>query len=131
MGTPNTSLDNGNWRISSFSIVVVVQPMGKAEEEQHLPRGVTSSDPSQNTETQCRCSSSQIRKLLGFRCILVFIFSLALFLSALFWLPPFVDHNNLNDNTKYKGDFFLLDLSVAALFCGYRSVSVLGFTIIN
>jgi len=80
--------------------------MGKAEEEQHLPRGVTSSDPPQNTETQCRCSSSQIRKLLGFRCILVFLFSLALFLSALFWLPPFVDHNNLNDSSKYKGDFF-------------------------
>lgn len=106
--------------------------MGKAEEEQHLPRGVTSSDPPQNTETQCRCSSSQIRKLLGFRCILVFIFSLALFLSALFWLPPFVDHNNLYDNSKYKGIFFfLLDLSVAALFSGYRSVSVLGFTRIN
>jgi hypothetical protein len=91
--------------------------MGKAEEEQHLPRGVTSSDQPQNAETECRCSYSRIRKLFGFRCILVFLFSLALFLSALFWLPPFVDQNNLHDDSKYKGGFlFLFNFKPISIF---------------
>ncbi|XP_027349595.1 inactive histone-lysine N-methyltransferase 2E-like isoform X2 [Abrus precatorius] len=90
--------------------------MGKAEEEhQPLPQ---SEDPPQNAETECRCS--RIRKLVGLRCILVLVLSVAVFLSALFWLPPFLrlaDRKNLN--ADYNGH------DIVASFNLNKSVSLL------
>ncbi|KAK7336393.1 hypothetical protein VNO77_16933 [Canavalia gladiata] len=94
--------------------------MGKTEEEQRpLP---SSEDPPQNAETECRCRCSRIRKLVGIRCILVFVLSLAVFLPAVFWLPPFLrlaDRKNLHTDSKYKGH------DIVASFIVNKSASLL------
>jgi len=113
MGVPNA---NGSWPSSSSSA------MGKGEEEQQpLP---PSQDPPRNAECRCRCS--RIRKFVGARCIIVLLLSVALFLSAAFWLPPFMslaDRRNLHGGSRFKGGVLWL----AALFRGVRSVSAFGF----
>ncbi|OIW03225.1 hypothetical protein TanjilG_13019 [Lupinus angustifolius] len=92
--------------------------MGKPEDEQQpLPSG---EDPPQNAVAECRCSL--IRKLVGFRCILVLLFSVAVFLSALFWLPPFLhltDQKNLHGDSIYNGH------DIVASFIVNKSVSLL------
>ncbi|CAL0322891.1 unnamed protein product [Lupinus luteus] len=92
--------------------------MGKPEDEQQpLPSG---EDPPQNAVAECRCSL--IRKLVGFRCILVLLFSVAVFLSALFLLPPFLhltDQKNLHGDSIYKGH------DIVASFIVNKSVSLL------
>lgn len=96
--------------------------MGKVEEEeQSLPR---SEDPPRNAASECRWGRCS-RKLVGGRCVLVLVLSVAVFLSAVFWLPPFLrlaDRGSGGDS-RFKGGV----LWVAALFRGVRSVSVFGF----
>ncbi|KAK7377995.1 hypothetical protein VNO80_03431 [Phaseolus coccineus] len=92
--------------------------MGKGEEEQQpLP---PSEDPPRNAECRCRCS--RIQKLVGARCILVLVVSVALFLSAAFWLPPFLslaDRRNLHGGSRFK------DHDIVASFIVNKSVSLL------
>ncbi|CAL0323505.1 unnamed protein product [Lupinus luteus] len=92
--------------------------MGKPEDEQQpLPSG---EDPPQNAVAECRCS--WFRKVVDFRCILVLLFSVAVFLSALFLLPPFLDladQNNLHGDSRYK------DHDIVASFIINKSVALL------
>ncbi|XP_019437486.1 PREDICTED: voltage-dependent T-type calcium channel subunit alpha-1G-like isoform X2 [Lupinus angustifolius] len=92
--------------------------MGKPEDEQQpLPSG---EDPPQNAVAECRCS--WFRKVVGFRCILEILFSVAVFLSALFLLPPFLDladQNNLHGDSRYK------DHDIVASFIINKSVALL------
>ncbi|XP_061369947.1 uncharacterized protein LOC133312715 [Gastrolobium bilobum] len=103
--------------------------MGKGEEEQQpLPPGVASADPPQNAEAHCRCRCSRIRKLVGFRCILVLLFSVAVFLSAMFWLPPFLrfaDQKNLHADSRFK------DHDIVASFIVNKPVSLLEDNILQ
>ncbi|KAF7803969.1 inactive histone-lysine N-methyltransferase 2E-like isoform X2 [Senna tora] len=96
--------------------------MGKAEEDQPLPPGVAYEDPEQNVEARCGCSSSSIRKFIGFRCIFILLLSAAVFLSAVFWLPPFIRHADQKDlyaDSEYKGH------NIVASFIVRKPVSLL------
>lgn len=109
--------------------------MGKAEQEQPLPSRVASGDPEQNVEAGCGCRCSRIRKFIGLRCIFILLFSAAVFLSAVFWLPPFLhyaDQKDLHSDSKYKGGFwliplFILGLWVAALFHRREGIDLFPF----
>ncbi|BAT85073.1 uncharacterized protein HKW66_Vig0047450 [Vigna angularis] len=92
--------------------------MGKGEEErQPLP---PSEDPPRNAE--CRCHCSRIRTFVGARCIIILVLSVALFLSAAFWLPPFMslaDRRSLHGGSRFK------DHDIVASFIVNKSVSLL------
>ncbi|XP_027363949.1 uncharacterized protein LOC113871213 isoform X2 [Abrus precatorius] len=79
--------------------------MGKPRDEQQtLPSTVTAED--QRRDAAAAGCGGCCASAVGLRCVLVLLFSVALFLSALFWLPPFVhfaDQKNLHFNSKYKG----------------------------
>lgn len=86
--------------------------MGKVgvEEDQALP---TSDDSSQQNAQRrsfgcCGCGFKGIFSLIGLRCVVVLLLSVALFLSAVFWLPPFlhfVDQGDLDLDPRFKGNF--------------------------
>jgi len=80
--------------------------MGKSGEEDHsLPSTVAAEDPWRNA-----VGSGCIFSVVGIKCVIVLLFSVAVFLSALFWLPPFVhfaDPKDLHFNSKYKGEFLI------------------------
>lgn len=80
--------------------------MGKSEEDQALPSNVASEASAQNAEAHCAGCCGGFRKFIGLRCILVLLLSVALFLSAMFWLPPFLqfaDQSDLDLDSKFKG----------------------------
>lgn len=118
MGATNA---NGSWPSSSFySSSSSSSTMGKSEEEQQQPLPLYE-DPPRNAACRCRCF--RIRKLVGVRCVLVLVVSVAVFLSAAFWLPPFIslaDRRNLHGGSRFKGGGFVSGGIV-------RSVSVFGF----
>ncbi|PRQ45720.1 hypothetical protein RchiOBHm_Chr3g0494681 [Rosa chinensis] len=99
--------------------------MGKTEGEQGSVSSAGSDHPSsQNAETHyCPCwYDRRIRTLIGLRCILVLFLSFALFLSAMFWLPPFLqfaDHGDLDLDPKFR------DHSIVASFNLRKPVSLL------
>ncbi|KAK4282000.1 hypothetical protein QN277_013432 [Acacia crassicarpa] len=102
--------------------------MGKAEEEQPLPSSVASGDPEQNVEARCGCRCSKIRKFIGLRCIFFLLLSVAVFLSAIFWLPPFLryaDQKDLGSDLKYKGH------DIVASFTVKKPVSLLQDNILQ
>ncbi|KAK7267195.1 hypothetical protein RIF29_19860 [Crotalaria pallida] len=73
--------------------------MGKPEEEQQ--HRLPPEDATAAGYGGC-CTSFSV----GPRCIIVLLFSVAVFLFAMFWLPPFVhraDQKDLLFNSKYKG----------------------------
>ena len=82
--------------------------MGKAEEEQVLPSTTSSDSPEGNAEGRCgfrRCLR-RLRSFVGVKCVLVLLLSAALFLSAVFWLPPFLrfaDRGDLDLDSLFKG----------------------------
>lgn len=82
--------------------------MGKSEEEQPLPVGVSSSELSDWT-VQSRCGGGgcfAIRRLIAVRCVFFLLLSAAVFLSALFWLPPFLSYGDWPDQAAdftYRG----------------------------
>ncbi|PWA40241.1 hypothetical protein CTI12_AA564470 [Artemisia annua] len=77
--------------------------MGKGEEH---PLPTTITDSSQSTVTnsstnRCCCS---VFGLFRFRCVFVLVLGLSVLLSAVFWLPMFQDHGDLDlDDIHYKG----------------------------
>lgn len=81
--------------------------MGKAEEEQNLSSSVGSEALEQNAGNRCgRCWSGGFQKFIEIRCILVLLVSAAVFLSAIFWLPPFLqfaDQGNQEIHSQFKG----------------------------
>ncbi|KAG4912851.1 hypothetical protein AAZX31_19G112800 [Glycine max] len=93
--------------------------MGKSEEEQQQPLPLYE-DPPRNAACRCRCF--RIRKLVGVRCVLVLVVSVAVFLSAAFWLPPFIslaDRRNLHGGSRFKGH------DIVASFIVNKSASLL------
>ena len=88
--------------------------MGKLEEEQRLSSIVSSevvveavAAPISSLSFRFAACGSK-KTLFGLRCFLVLLFSLALFLSALFWLPPFLnfsDQSDLDLDSRFKGSF--------------------------
>ncbi|MCL7028145.1 hypothetical protein MKW94_004836 [Papaver nudicaule] len=81
--------------------------MGKFEEEQSLSSSeiaaIISIIPNENVDnTTCQ----NISKFVRFRCVIALLFSAAVFLSALFWLPPLFRYGNradLDQNILFRG----------------------------
>ncbi|KAI3421599.1 uncharacterized protein J3R85_012106 [Psidium guajava] len=80
--------------------------MGKsAEEEQQVAATVVSITSERNAERR-RCGCGGISKRVGVRCMAALIFSMAVFLSAVFWLPPFLqfaDRGDLDLDPRFRG----------------------------
>lgn len=80
---------------------------GGNEEEQAL--GTSDENGEQNVERRfcCfGCKGTTISRFIGFRCVFVLVLSVAVFLSAVFWLPPFLqfaDQGDLDLDYRYKG----------------------------
>lgn len=95
---------NGPW-ITSPALF----PMGKIDGE-HPPPSADGSRPSgQPADGRFCCGCVSIRRLIGFRCIFILLSSVALFVSAVFWLPPFLhyaDQKDLSRNPSYRGGIF-------------------------
>lgn len=94
--------------------------MGKGQEGQEAPARVGAESSDQNAQW-CGgggCGNcgfgwcyGGVRRLIGLRCLLVLLLSAAVFLSAMFWLPPFLrfaDRGNLDLDLKFKGGFLFL-----------------------
>ncbi|GLT77811.1 hypothetical protein SLA2020_493680 [Shorea laevis] len=80
--------------------------MGKAEEGRNLSGSTSGEGSEQNVEPRLRCIGFRWRRFIGLRCFLVVLFSLGVFLSALFWLPPFLrfaDQEDLDLDPRFKG----------------------------
>uniref|UniRef100_A0A1J3DX31 DUF7036 domain-containing protein n=1 Tax=Noccaea caerulescens TaxID=107243 RepID=A0A1J3DX31_NOCCA len=81
--------------------------MGKnTDEEQNLPANdgtATATNSGGNRCSGCCCAS--ISRYFSLRCVLILAFSAAVFLSALFWLPPFLglsDRGDLDLDPRFK-----------------------------
>ncbi|KAL0714590.1 hypothetical protein Bca4012_021569 [Brassica carinata] len=84
--------------------------MGKNSDEEHhnLPRdGENTVRNNGGVNNRCSgCCSARISRCVSLRCVLILAFSAALFLSALFWLPPFLgfsDPRDLDLDPRFKG----------------------------
>ncbi|XWS65281.1 hypothetical protein CRYUN_Cryun05aG0080000 [Craigia yunnanensis] len=96
--------------------------MGKLEEEQRLSSIVSSEVSVEAVAAPISSSSFRFaafgskKSLFGLRCFLVLLFSLALFLSALFWLPPFLnfsDQSDLDLDSRFKGHDIVASFNVS------------------
>ncbi|KAG5386244.1 hypothetical protein IGI04_037714 [Brassica rapa subsp. trilocularis] len=82
--------------------------MGKNSDEEHNlpPRSDGgAADTARNSQGGNRCSSARISRCFSLRCVLILAFSAAVFLSALFWLPPFLglsDPRDLDLDPRFK-----------------------------
>ncbi|XVE60941.1 hypothetical protein DITRI_Ditri06bG0001200 [Diplodiscus trichospermus] len=104
--------------------------MGKVEEEQRLSSSVSSevsvgdsAAPASTLSFRFAANCGSKNTLFGLRCFLVLLFSLALFLSALFWLPPFL---NFSDQSELDLDSRFKDHDIVASFNVEKPVSLLG-----
>ncbi|GAV74415.1 hypothetical protein CFOL_v3_17895 [Cephalotus follicularis] len=80
--------------------------MGKAEDEPNLHTSLDNEALEHNVEATFGCGCKWIYRLVGLRCLLVLFLSVAVFLSAVFWLPPFLpfaDQRDLDLDSKFKG----------------------------
>ncbi|KAE8667598.1 nascent polypeptide-associated complex subunit alpha-like protein-like isoform 2 [Hibiscus syriacus] len=107
--------------------------MGKTEEQQRLSSSVSSEV---SVESNASISSLSFRFVacgsrntpIGLRCFVFVLFALALFLSALFWLPPFLhssDHSDLDLDSRFK------DHDIVASFKVEKPVAFLGDNIVQ
>ncbi|KAF4388009.1 hypothetical protein G4B88_017042 [Cannabis sativa] len=82
--------------------------MGKAEEEQNpVSNTGAQADGNPNSQTRFGCRCARIRRLIGLKCIFILLLSIAVFLSAIFWLPPFLqfaDQADLDLDSKFKAN---------------------------
>ncbi|WZZ17705.1 hypothetical protein YC2023_110794 [Brassica napus] len=82
--------------------------MGKNSDEEHNlpPRSDGgAADTARNSQGGNRCSSARISRCFSLRCVLILAFSAAVFLSAVFWLPPFLglsDPRDLDLDPRFK-----------------------------
>ncbi|CAH2063959.1 unnamed protein product [Thlaspi arvense] len=81
--------------------------MGKnTDEEQNLPGNDGAATASNTGRRRCSgCCSPRISRYFSLRCVLILAFSAAVFLSALFWLPPFLglsDREDLDLDPRFK-----------------------------
>ncbi|TYK09646.1 uncharacterized protein E5676_scaffold447G00450 [Cucumis melo var. makuwa] len=80
--------------------------MGKNDGEQPLPSAIDSRPSGLVADGRCCRGCVSIRRLIGFRCIFILLLSVALFVSAVVWLPPFIhyaDQKDLGLNPSYRG----------------------------
>lgn len=86
-----------------YSVSVFV--MGKnIDEEQNLPGNDGIASATNNGRNRCSCV--WISRCFSLRCVLILAFSAAVFLSALFLLPPFLglsDRGDLDLDPRFKG----------------------------
>ncbi|KAL6997810.1 hypothetical protein U1Q18_007935 [Sarracenia purpurea var. burkii] len=97
--------------------------MGKVEEEQSLSTIVESPSTARNAENRCK-----VREFLGFRCLLALSLGLAVLLSAIFWLPPFLqygDQRDLDLDSQFR------DYDMVASFMLQKPVSLLEDNILR
>lgn len=102
--------------------------MGKnGEEDQHLPTSSGESDLLEaNVGSRC-CRCRCFGKIFGLKCLFVLFLSVAVFLSAIFWLPPFLHDADQGDpdlNPQYRGgvsEFFFL---YAQFFYGVAAFAI-------
>lgn len=74
------------------------------------------------------CVSKRISRVIGLRCILVLLLSVGVFLSALFWLPPFLqfaDQGDLDLDSRFK------DHEIVASFIIEKPVALLDNNILQ
>jgi len=79
-----------------------------SEEEQGI--GTSDENGEQNVERRFCCFGCKdnfiVTRFIGFRCVFVLLLSVAVFLSALFWLPHFIkfaDQGGLDLDYRFKG----------------------------
>ncbi|KAJ7972057.1 Hydroxyproline-rich glycoprotein family protein [Quillaja saponaria] len=101
--------------------------MGKAEEELYLP---SSQNSEQNVDARCGCRCAKIRKLIGLKCIFVLLLSVAVFLSAIFWLPPFLQFADQRDLDP-DPDSLYKDHDIVASFIVRKPVSLVEDNILQ
>ncbi|KAM6547270.1 hypothetical protein CsatB_018946 [Cannabis sativa] len=103
--------------------------MGKAEEEQNpVSNTGAQADGNPNSQTRFGCRCARIRRLIGLKCIFILLLSIAVFLSAIFWLPPFLqfaDQADLDLDSKFK------DHGIVATFNLLKPVSLLEDNILQ
>ncbi|KAE8681909.1 nascent polypeptide-associated complex subunit alpha-like protein-like isoform 2 [Hibiscus syriacus] len=108
--------------------------MGKTEEQQRLSSNVSNEVSVEESNASISslsfrfvaCGSRNTR--IGLRCFVVVMFALALFLSALFWLTPFLhssDRSDLDLDSRFK------DHDIVASFKVGKPVSFLGDNIVQ
>ncbi|XP_011040703.1 PREDICTED: uncharacterized protein LOC105136897 [Populus euphratica] len=95
-----------------------------SEEEQGI--GTSDENGEQNVERRFCCFGCKdnfiVTRFIGFRCVFVLLLSVAVFLSALFWLPPFIkfaDQGGLDLDYRFK------DHDIVASFLVNKSASLL------
>ncbi|KAJ4896009.1 hydroxyproline-rich glycoprotein family protein [Raphanus sativus] len=81
--------------------------MGKNSDEEHnnLPRDGDNTVRNNEGGNGCSCCSARISRCFSLRCVLILAFSAAVFLSAVFWLPPFLgfsDPRDLDLDPRFK-----------------------------
>lgn len=107
----------------SVFYAVSVFVMGKnIDEEQNLPGNDEAASARNNGGRRCSCA--WISRCFSLRCVLILAFSAAVFLSALFWLPPFLgltDRGDLDLDPRFKGKFAFSFALRARDFPGARS----------
>ncbi|KAK4770851.1 hypothetical protein SAY87_031383 [Trapa incisa] len=94
---------------------------GSAEEGQEPHRNHHSvsvtSEPSRNPRIRCRCG--WVLRHVGLKCVVFHVLSVAGFLSAAFWLLPFLnlgDQRDLYLDSRFKGHGIVASFYVAKLF---------------
>ncbi|XP_023543451.1 uncharacterized protein LOC111803332 [Cucurbita pepo subsp. pepo] len=89
--------------------------MGKNDGEQPPQSAVGSRPSGQASDGRFCCGCVSIRSLIGFRCIFILLLSVALFVSAVFGLPPFLhyaDQKDLGHKSPYRGHDILATFNV-------------------
>ncbi|XP_077241617.1 uncharacterized protein LOC143882100 [Tasmannia lanceolata] len=97
--------------------------MGKVEEEQSVAFHPIPEISEQNS--QCRC---RIRPFVGIRCVAALFFGVAVLLSAIFWLPPFL-HYGADRRDLDQGEEF--EAHILASFNVQKPVSLLNANMLN
>lgn len=89
--------------------------MGKVEEEQDLPISVIgeAQRADQNAGNSNRSGCCIFKKSFSFRCVFALLLGVAVFLSAVFWLPifHFGDQKDLDLDSQYAGNKLFLFIS--------------------
>ncbi|KAJ6921479.1 hypothetical protein NC652_015401 [Populus alba x Populus x berolinensis] len=101
-----------------------------SEEEQGI--GTSDENGEQNVERRFCCFGCKdnfiVTRFIKFRCVFVLLLSVAVFLSALFWLPPFIkfaDQGGLDLDYRFK------DHDIVASFLVNKSASLLEDNILK
>jgi len=104
-----------------------------SEEEQGI--GTSGENGEQNVERGFYCfgckGNFSVTRFIGFRCVFVLLLSVAVFLSAVFWLPPFLhfaDQGDLDLDYRIKGRVFIL---FTFIFLGFWIRGCLAFWTVN